>query len=363
MSGNNTESHSHGCTYHVDSSTEQVFKCIAYFIIMFTSLIGNALVICVVSMNRHMRTVTNYFIVNMAVADLLLTVFNMPLTIRLIITGDVSWFTGVFAEILCKIISFIQPLSVASSVLSLTAIAVDRFLAIIFPLKCYMTFQISSGIITAIWIVGIGVNSPFLYAQKVILGPDSKWYCYEDWTPVFSEGAAQDFTIVLFVVFYAVPLLTMSVLYSFIIHKLWVRKMPGNQSVENQLRASKSKKKVLKMLLAVVILFALCWLPVYISQFISFFARETFRCGPPASLLFMGFFLGHGNSAISPTIYVIFNENFRKGFRNVLLCRCRRNRVAPLSNAATILGADNSYIDGAAAGLTRSPVRVSETCN
>ena len=123
------------CPYDRDTPTEQVIKTIAYFIIMFGSLIGNALVICVVIINRQMRTVTNYLIVIMAVADRLITAFSMPVTIKLLVTGRIDWSNGVFSDILCKIIPFTQLLSVASSVLTLTAIAVDRFLAVMFPLK------------------------------------------------------------------------------------------------------------------------------------------------------------------------------------------------------------------------------------
>ena len=118
-------------------------------------------------------------------------------------------------------------------------------------------------------------------------------------------------------VFYLFPLLTMSILYSCVIYKLWVRKVPGNQTSENQQRSNKSRKKVLKMLLAVVILFAVCWFPVYITQFIRFFGEEDFPCGAPKTLAFMGYFLGHANSVIDPVIYAIFNSDFRKGFRNV----------------------------------------------
>ena len=334
------------CTYYADSLTEQVFKIIAYFIIMFGSLIGNVLVICVVIINREMRTVTNYLIVNMAVADLLITALIMPLAIKLHVTPLMDWSNGVFSEILCKLIPFTQPLSIASSVLTLTAISVDRFLAIMYPLKRYMTFQISYGMIAVVWMVGIAVNSPILYAQKVIMYK-GEWLCLENWTPAFTEEASKHFTIVIFVVFYLVPLLTMAVLYSFVVHKLWVRKVPGNPSLANQLRAQKNKKKVLKMLMTVVILFALCWLPMYISQFIWFFDKDNSPCGPPAILTFTGLFLGHANSMINPTIYVIFNADFRKGFKDLLLCNCRR--VAPQQNVRTRgveLDKDNAQIDG-----------------
>ena len=84
---------------------------IAYFIIMFGSLMRNVLVICVVIINRQMRTVTNYLIVNMAVADLLITAFSMPVTIKALVTSHIDdWSNGVFSDILCKI-PFTQSLS------------------------------------------------------------------------------------------------------------------------------------------------------------------------------------------------------------------------------------------------------------
>lgn len=329
------------CESSTDTRTEHVFKLIAYSIILFGSLVGNVLVILVVVLNRHMRSVTNYLIVNMAVADLLLTAFNMPVTIKVIATRSIDW-----SVVLCKIIPFTQSVSVASSVLTLTAIAIDRFLAILYPLKRYVTFPVAYYMIAVVWIVSIAVNSPFLYAMKLVFDKNTqKNSCLEIWTPVFSQNADKDFTIVLFVTFYVFPLSTMSVLYSFVIHNLWVRKVPGIQTPENQLRAERSKKKVLKMLLAVVVIFALCWLPVYITQFIAFFGQKRFPCGPPVTLAFVGYFFGHANSAINPAMYAIFNSSFRKGFRDALLCRCRRNRVAPLvTKPGPVVGTESTVL-------------------
>ena len=328
------------CEYQNDSRTGQVFKLTAYFIILVVSLIGNVLVVFVVALNRHMRTVTSYLIVNMAIADLFLTAFNMPVTIKFIATRSIDWSAS-----LCKILPFTQSLSVASSVLTLTAISIDRFLAIMYPLKRYVTFPIAYVMIAVVWVVGIIVNSPILYAMKIVFNNETqKSYCEEQWTPAFSENSSKDFTIVLFVTFYVFPLLTMSVLYSFVVHNLWVRKVPGIQTPQNQLRAERSKRKVLKMLLAIVVIFALCWLPVYILQFIMFFGRERFPCGVPVTFSFVGYFLGHANSAVNPTMYAIFNSNFRKGFSDALLCRCSRNRIAPLIQPGVVVGTDNTVL-------------------
>ena len=311
------------CEQHIDTPAERTFKCIAYFIIMFGSLIGNVLVICVVILNRQMRTVENYLIVNMAMAELLLTVFNMPVIIKVIATGRRDWADNAFADILCKVLPFILSVSLTSSILSLTAIAISRFLAIMYPLKRYITFHISYGMIALIWVVGIAANFPLLFTIEIVqIGQKS--YCALRWT----LEAYRSLIITEFMVFYVVPLSIMSVLYSFVVHKVWVRKTPGNQTAETQLHVERSKKKILKMLVAVVMFFALCWLPSHVTVFILFFDRENFPCGPPATLTFMSSFLVYANSAINPAIYTIFNSNFRKGIRDVLWRVCYRNRRA-----------------------------------
>lgn len=170
--------------------------------------------------------------------------------------------------------------------------------------------------------MGVAVNSPLLYTMEIVHFEHENYCVIRRWTP----EVYRDFTIALFVVSYVVPLSIMSVLYSFVVHKLWVRKVPGNQTADTQRRSEKYKKKVLKMLIAVVILFELCRLLIYINQFILFFDREYFPCDPPASFVFTACFLGHANSAINPAIYAIFNRNFRKGFIDVLLCGGYRNR-------------------------------------
>lgn len=313
-----------------------------YVVMTIVSFTGNILVICTVAMNRRMHTVTNYLIINMAVADLLLTVFNMTSTTASFFKTSSYWISGKLGLTLCKLIPFIQALSVGSSVWNMNAIALDRFFAVVFPIRRYVTFTVAYGMMFIVWTLAIGISAPMLYAMNLEPAEEpGKFYCGETWNleDVDTSSAPKDYTIALFLFFYAIPLVIISFLYSFVIYKLWIRKLPGQRSEMNEQRADKSKKKVLRMLLIVVVLFAICWLPMYVSQFMSFFGGP---CGAPTALLYFGYFIGHANSAINPCIYVLFNENFRKGFRDALLCRCQRRRIIP---GATTIGIDNTYID------------------
>ena len=294
-------------------------KAVAYITVILLSLFGNVVVIHVVQKNQRMRTITNYLIINMALADLLTTVFNMLPTLYWIFSGLDAWAVGGWlGQTLCKLLNFAQSVSVTVSVLSLCAIAFDRFFAITWPLKRVITFRAAKCIITSSWLSSITIAGPQLYVLTTT-GKQGLAQCVENWVPPFNQAtAARDYTIALFVLLYALPLAIIAFLYTVIMLKLWRRRTPGQELTLNQENMEKTNRKVFKMLVTVVIVFALSWLPLYVRMFVMFAESDRFVCGLPYDMDFLTLFFGHANSAINPFIYVIFNENYRKGFKTVL---------------------------------------------
>ena len=302
-------------------------KAAAYILVILLSLFGNVMVVRVVHKNRRMRTITNYLIINMALADLLTTVFNMLPTLYWIFRGLDVWAVGGWiGETLCKLLNFAQSVSITVSVFTLCTIAFDRFFAIFRPLKRVITFRVAKGIIGASWMSSIVVSGPQLYVLTTA-GEKGRAQCVERWGAPFDEATApRDYTIALFVLLYALPLAVIAFLYTVIMLKLWRRRAPGQQLTLNQENKDKTNRKVLKMLVTVVIVFALSWLPLYVRMFVMFAESHRYVCGLPHEMDFLTLYLGHANSAINPYIYVIFNENYRRGFKSVLSTRERRSK-------------------------------------
>ena len=310
-------------------------KAAAYILVILLSLFGNVMVVRVVHKTRRMRTITNYLIINMALADLLTTVFNMLPTTYWILHGLDVWAVGGWiGEALCKLLPFAQSLTISVSVFTLCAIAFDRFFAIIRPLKRVITFRAAKGIISATWLSSVIVSGPQLYVSTTT-GEKGLAQCKEKWDPPFDKNTApRDYTIALFAMLYALPLSLIASLYTFIMFKLWRRQAPGQELSSNQENKDKTNKKVLKMLVTVVIVFALSWLPLYVRMFAMFAESARYACGLPYDMDFLTLFLGHANSAVNPYIYVIFNENYRRGFRTAL-SRRRRGSSRELSRSTT----------------------------
>lgn len=294
-------------------------KAAAYIVLIVLSLFGNTVVIRIVYRNPRMRNITNYHIVNMAFADVLTTVFNLLPTVYWVISGLDVWAAGGLAgEVLCKLLNFVQTATISASIFTLCAIATDRFAAIFAPLKRFTTFHVAKIIIVVSWISSIIISAPLLYVLTSV-GDKGRATCVENWRPLFNKVTApRNYTVALFVLLYAFPLITIAFLYLAIMFKLWTRQTPGQELSSNQEKKEKMNRKVLKMLVTVVIVFALSWFPLYVRMFLIFAQSDRYVCGLPYDMDFVCLFLGHANSAINPYIYVIFNENYRKGFRTIL---------------------------------------------
>lgn len=295
----------------------QVVLTVLYALIFPIALLGNSLVLYVVFKRQSMRSVLNLLIVNMAIADMLVTVFIMPYTVAYLFVG-LEWFSGIFGLILCKTIHFSLTASIAASVITLIVITVDRFVSIVFVWKTCLNLRTSKVSLVTIWIIAIATMGLHLevYTVNQAIPGDERYYCYPDWQRM-PVDFNKFFAIGMFVMLYAFPLVLMAILYSMIVHKLWKDSFAGNAASGGDANINSSKKRVVKMLVTVTLAFAVCWFPLHTIHYYIYFETETFKCMSPY-LILLSFWLGHANSALNPVLYVIFNKTFRRAFLQAL---------------------------------------------
>lgn len=124
------------------------------------------------------------------------------------------------------------------------------------------------------------------------------------------------YNTVVFAVLYFAPLILIALFYLAICRKLWLRKIPGNPSATNLRTANKSKKRSIKMLIIIVLVFAICWLPVHIMHYYIFYRHDIYKSFPSYVSL-AAFFVSHANSAINPFLYITLNKNFMRAFLDI----------------------------------------------
>lgn len=143
---------------------------IMYSTIMFISITGNGMVCIIVKSSPRMQTVTNYFIVNMATGDLLMAIFCVPSSfISMLILY--YWPFGTF---LCGMVNYSQAVSVLVSAYTLVAISIDRYMAILWPLKPRISKRYALIIISVVWLFALLTALPIAIVSG--LNQPSDWH-------------------------------------------------------------------------------------------------------------------------------------------------------------------------------------------
>ena len=296
------------------SIIHQVTIIVVYSIMLLFSLSGNTIIIFIVFTRPFMRSVTNCLIANMAAADLLMTFSAMPYSVAYTYVAS-RWFGGIMGMITCKLLHFSIALSIAASILTLTVIALDRFFAVAYPFKRASVIRHIPRTNMLIWLVSVLCMSPYLYFYKSDLLEDNNYHCFLLWEPLANSFTAlRIYFSFIFIALYLVPVIVICIFYSIISFKLWARRIPGNPTEVNLRNEELSKRRTIKILIIIVVVFALCWLPAHLMHFFIFFEDKTFN---NLSLLII-FGISHANSAINPYLYIVLNRNFRRPFLEVL---------------------------------------------
>ncbi|GAA6218395.1 adenosine receptor A2b [Lates japonicus] len=324
-------------------------------VIAVLSISGNVLVCWAVAINTTLKNATNYFLVSLAVADILVGCLAIPFAITISIGIRLDFYGCLFLA--CFVLVLTQ-----SSIFSLLAIAIDRYLAVKIPLryKELMTGKTAREIIAILWILSfvIGLIPFFGWNMKYAKcrdnssrtdnttdagqqGPSGRggllWSCK---LRCFFESVVDMHYMVYFNFFVCVlpPLLIMLGIYLkiFTVARKQLRqielKCVGNGDshhhglLQKEIRAAKS-------LSIIVGLFALCWLPVHILNCLTLFYGHLKK---PDVVMYVAIILSHANSAVNPIIYAYRIQDFRNTFRKILAQHflCRKEELYLSSNGS-----------------------------
>ncbi|XP_029317325.1 growth hormone secretagogue receptor a isoform X2 [Cottoperca gobio] len=267
---------------------------IACTLLFLVGVTGNVMTILVVSKYRDMRTTTNLYLCSMAVSDLLIFLC-MPLDLYRMWRYR-PWR---FGAALCKLFQFVSESCTYSTILSITALSVERYLAICFPLraKALVTKRRVRALILLLWTVSLMSAGPVFVMVGVEC--DSMW-------PNFS--AAMNETG-----FSPEAGDTRELLYSLIGRRLWQRHRETNISSRVAHR-DKSNRQTIKMLVVVVLAFVLCWLPFHVGRYLQF--RSLDAPSPLLTLLseycsLVSVVLFYLSAAINPILYNTMSWKYR----------------------------------------------------
>ncbi|XP_064210003.1 pyroglutamylated RF-amide peptide receptor isoform X1 [Anguilla rostrata] len=315
---------------------------LVYVLIFILALVGNTTVLILLCRRKALQSPSTFFICSLALSDLLISIFCMPAT--LLQHFFTNWLAGDF---LCKLIPFLQVTAIATSILTMTCIAVERFKGILYPLKLqsgyspchamkmlgHMVFIIPSGsaeqlfpfLPVAVWLIALAVAGPMWYAHKVEVKYDFLYdvhytCCQEVWP---HPKQRQTYTTVLSVLVFLVPMLIMAVLYGRIMAELWgkhrvhdvmFQALPGSEIK----KITRKRRHAVKMMATVVLLFAICWAPFQLVSLLSDYGMLNLNSDHEFMVFSTVQILGFSNSVCNPLVYAALNNNFKKDLVGLL---------------------------------------------
>lgn len=306
---------------------------------MAAAVTGNFLLIFIIKRRPDTRSITGFLFVNMAVADLLVTSFVMPVSIEWVYSGG-KWLPGILGHITCTLVYFIFYVTLAASILSLSLMSVDRYLAVIFPLRRFPRFRRPKVLAVVVWLSSMVFSVPIAFVWRLVeYKPLDIFTCSPQFERLGTFGM-KGYYVYLVLLMYLIPLFAISSLYVLVGRALWRRNVPGVVSTETEKRNKKTKLIVVRMLAIITAAFALCWFPAHCYHLILAFRPDIHLASPPY-VMFLCFWSGHANSAVNPWLYIMLNDKFRKVLWHVFSrARSGTSRTSVEGNLVSRLIAD-----------------------
>lgn len=286
-----------------ESEPIRAVKLTLYATIFITGITGNLLVCLVVCRQQKLRTSTNFYIMNLAIADLAVTILCIPFDVAL----QENSYIWPFGRFLCHVIYPIMTMCTFASVGTLTAIAYNRYTAISRPMRVQTGRTRAKIIIGIIWVTSLIFVLPYI---TVLTKKNSR--CEETWSKLYSRT----YTIFIFVLQYLIPLSIITLAYIKI--ALQLRRNRKHLTAAHRVQ-DRDVAKVVRMMAIVVLIFAVCMLPNHILWLLSDFTNDF----PGRKVLVWGEMLIYANSCTNPIVYSICIEEFRLAFKAYVTKCCR----------------------------------------
>uniref|UniRef100_UPI00358E0D68 5-hydroxytryptamine receptor 2A-like n=1 Tax=Myxine glutinosa TaxID=7769 RepID=UPI00358E0D68 len=341
-----------------ESANNVAWQALSIVPIICWTIAGNVLVIMAVALERKLQTVTNYFLMSLAAADLLVGVLVMPIALLTLLFQS-HW---CLPPSLCPIWLYLDVLLSTASILHLCAISLDRYLAIRRPIQ-HSRFQSKNKVllkVLAVWAVSVGISMPI--PLKGFLHPAS---VFAEHVCVIRVESFAHFIVFGSLSAFFVPLAIMLVAFCLTTRLLRHKALhcdagrqsklpsppqlppqacslqrPWGSGLRRQTMASISnEQRATKVLGIVFALFVVMWCPFFITNILSVLCRDSCHPDVLAVLLNIFVWVGYVSSGVNPLVYTLFNRVFRRAFCRFIGCDFRRQVLAPGVEAAWISNA------------------------
>ena len=291
-----------------------VIECIVFAVMLLTALVGNLFVCLAFFRNPTLnRSLNNYFIVSLAVSDILMALLVETLTFGVFVTG--RW---PFNDILCQFHGVSMYILGLASLQTLMLISVNRYFKMVKSDIMYKKIFKKSTVrwmIMASWIFASVPPLIFLLSGNRFAFNSDRTICYPD----SSLRSSRIYLHCTYAIFIVIPSSVMIFCYYKVFQKIREHNTQIANSVASAnndiaLRSFARESRVTKMLFVTMVGFQLCWTPLYILELIELFHEDL---NAPRTVYVMTTYTVSASSSINPIIYAVMNKDFRDAFKSL----------------------------------------------
>ena len=299
------------------ASEAAIFKAV-FSVLVLPNLVGNSLVVFVILRSPAMKSPMNYLLLNLVVADLLFGAGMIP---RFLLSDVVDYPRGSAGDALCKAVlsTNFAWVGATASVFSLTFISIERYYVIMKPLD--IRYRITNKklrlFVLISWVTAVTFCSPLFYVVRL----DEDGQCKTAWPDAWYKHAYYCLWLLVGAV---LPCATMAALYARVIRFLW---SDGGDSGDVTSQAVRRSRKVTVTMLALSVVYAVCWFPDLVMHVVSNTAPEQFSLEHPIHRV--AICLVVANSSVNPFVYAFRFDQFKREFRKIVRCCESFNKRSP----------------------------------
>uniref|UniRef100_UPI0037E7E73E chemokine (C motif) receptor 1a, duplicate 1 n=1 Tax=Semicossyphus pulcher TaxID=241346 RepID=UPI0037E7E73E len=284
-----------------------------FSVVITLSLVGNILVLVILALYENLKSLTNIFILNLAVSDLVFTT-GLPFWAIYHIWG---W---IFSEIVCKIVTFVFFTGFYSSILFLTIMTIYRYLSVVHPFSGLKTKRFITGVFLSflVWMISIGAALPSLLYSAIIPIPHKGEHtlgCEYESDLLRNIGVSQQN------IFFLFAFIVISFCYIQIL-----KKITGARA------RSHTKNRAVKLVFSIVALFFLGWVPYNVAIFLRVLAEKLVGpfddCATSIQIDYAFFvcrLIAFSHCCLNPVFYALIGVKFRSHLKSLLhrMFNCR----------------------------------------
>lgn len=301
------------------SLTEIIAESGLLLIIDFFSIFGNVALCWILYKSASLQTLTNLFILVLAISDILMGTLCIPFSIVVLIQGE--WIFGVHV---CRMQCYLIYALGFGSLQTLTLVAINRYYRILKPRRYSYLFTVKStlGIVIVDWMcTAVLLAIPYMTKNVIPQFSPAKSACVMFRNPTSSKASILSINMAIVVISTIIPTTVITICYCRIFklvgaHFNRIRPALASKDTVSQLKSNVLEIKSTRTLFLLLIAFAGCWLPVLIIELIQTFFIPWWKL--PRSCHLIWTFCGCLRSAINPFIFASTSRSFRKRFWLVL---------------------------------------------